>query len=66
MKKKSRLILFTVGLICGLLFYVTASAGITGSSALIKRSLSEPMNLLLIGVGFIGFGSYLKRKVEKK
>lgn len=66
MKKKSRLILFTVGLICGLLFYVTASAGITGSSALIKQSLSEPMNLMLIGVGFVGFGSYLKRKMDKK
>lgn len=66
MKKKRRLILFLVGLFCVLLFYVSASAGITGSSALIKQTLSEPMNLMLIGVGLLGFGGYLKKKVEKK
>ena len=66
MKRKSRLILFTVGLICGLLFYVTASAGITESSVLIRQTLKEPMNLLLVGVGFLGFGTYLKRKMVKK
>lgn len=62
MKKVLRYILPTVGLLAVLLFCVSATASIAYSPVLVKQSFSEPINLLLIGFGLIGFGSYIKRR----
>lgn len=32
---------------------------------MVKHTLTEPINMLLVGFGMIGFGSFIKRKTLK-
>lgn len=53
---------FGVGSI--LLFCVSASAGITYTTESVGISLSEPLNMVLFGVGLIGIGSFAKNRLS--
>lgn len=62
MKKVLRYMIPTAGLLCVVLFCVSATASIASAPAIVKQTFSEPINMLLIGFGLIGFGSFIKRK----
>ena len=62
MKKIVRYILPVTGLLSVLVFCVSATAGIADNNTIVSSSFSEPINMLLIGLGLIGFGSFIKRK----
>ena len=62
MKKVLRYILPVTGLLSVLIFCVSATAGIADTPSIVAESFSEPINMLLIGIGLIGFGSFIKRK----
>ena len=62
MKKILRLILPFSGLVAVLIFGVSAAASISNAADVVKSTISEPVSMLLIGVGLIGFGSYIKRR----
>ena len=66
MKKIIRSILPIIGLFSVLLFCVSATAGIADASGIVTQTFSEPINMLLIGVGLIGFGSFIKRKIIRE
>jgi hypothetical protein len=55
-----RRLLQAIGLISVILFCVNAAAGISDTNAADNKSLSEPINMLLVGMGLIGLASFLK------
>lgn len=61
MKKVIRYILPVTGLISVLIFCVSATAGIADGPSIVSQSFSEPINMVLIGIGLIGFASFIKR-----
>ena len=65
MKKMLRYILPVTGLLSILVFCVSATAGFADNNTIGTSSFSEPINMLLIGLGLIGFGSFIKRKLIK-
>ena len=64
MKKALKYILSILGLTSVLLFCVSATAGITTAPSMVSQTMSEPMNMLLLGVGLIGLGSFIKSRVN--
>jgi hypothetical protein len=62
MKKTLRYFIPVAGLLCVALFGVSATASIASAPAIVNQTFSEPINMLLIGIGLIGFGSFIKRK----
>jgi len=65
MKNTLRYILSTFGLVSVLLFCVSATAAITDAQTLMKHSFSEPINMMLLGFGLIGFGTFLKSRLSR-
>ncbi len=66
MKKVSKYILSIIGLTSVLLFCVSATAGIGVEPTFVNQSISEPFNMLLLGFGLIGFGSFIKSKTARQ
>ncbi len=66
MKKVSKYILSIIGLTSVLLFCVSATAGIGEEPTFVNQSISEPFNMLLLGFGLIGFGSFIKRRTVRQ
>jgi hypothetical protein len=64
MKKVFQYSLAVVLLIVAL-YCVSAAASIASAPAMVKHTLTEPINMLLVGFGMIGFGSFIKRKTLK-
>jgi hypothetical protein len=62
MKRLIRYTILVAGLLSIVLFSLSATASIASAPAMVKQTFSEPINLLLIGFGLIGFGSLIKRK----
>jgi hypothetical protein len=62
MKKALRNILPAIGMLSILMFCVSATAGFAASHAFVSQTFSEPINILLIGFGLIGFGNFIRRK----
>jgi hypothetical protein len=62
MKRVFRYILPVTGLLAVILFCVSATAGIADSPYLVTQSFSEPINMVLLGIGLIGLASFIKRK----
>ena len=62
MKRWLHYILPISGMLTVLLFCMGAAAGIPGSNALVDKAFSEPVNMILVGVGLIGFGSFIRRR----
>lgn len=62
MKKIMRYFILFAGLLSVVIFCVSATASIASAPAIVKQTLSEPINMLLIGFGLIGFGSIMKKK----
>ncbi|MCJ8502131.1 PEP-CTERM sorting domain-containing protein [Desulfatitalea alkaliphila] len=63
MKKTFKFVLLTSSVAAVVLLCVSAAAGIGDTQPMAARAFSEPMSLLLFGVGLIGFGSVVKRKL---
>ena len=61
MNRKIRLLFQISGILAVVLFCVSAAANIGDVQSMDTKTFSEPINLLLIGVGLIGFGSIAKR-----
>ena len=62
MKVILRFILPLSGLVAVLIFGVSATASISNAADVVNTTISEPVSMLIIGVGLIGFGSYIKRR----
>jgi len=65
MKKTLRYILFTTGMVSVLFFCVSATAAISNTQTIVTHSFSEPINLILLGFGLIGFGSFIKSSLSR-
>ena len=65
MKKLVRYIILVAGLLSVVIFCVSATASISAAPAIVRQTLSEPINMLLIGLGLIGFGSLIKRNTPR-
>ena len=63
MKKALRYILSTVGLLSVLVFCVSATAPITNGLSSIAPTFPEPVKMLLLGLGFIGFGALMNNRL---
>jgi hypothetical protein len=61
MNRKWRLLCQISSILAVVLFCVSAAASIGDIQSMDTKTFSEPINLLLIGVGLIGFGSVVKR-----
>ena len=57
-------ILYFFGIASILLFCVNATAGITYATDSAGKLLSEPLNMVLFGIGLIGIGSLAKNKLS--
>ena len=62
MKKVLRYTLAFVGIPLIVLCCVSATASIASAPPIVKQTLTEPLNMLLVGFGLIGFGSFIKSK----
>lgn len=60
MRNAFRHISLAVGLISLVLFCVNAAAAFNNSQPASDSSLSEPLHMLLLGMGLIGFSSLIK------
>jgi hypothetical protein len=47
-----------------LLFCVSATASIANGPEIVDKAVSEPLNMLLLGVGLIGLGGYFKSRTS--
>ena len=47
-----------------LLFCVSATASITNAPDIVGKTVSEPLNMLFLGVGLIGLGGYFKSRTS--
>ncbi len=47
-----------------LLFGVSATANIANGPEIVEKGMSEPLNMLLLGVGLIGLGAYFKSRTS--
>ena len=65
MKKALRYILFTAGMVSVLFFCVSATAAISSTQTMVNHSFSEPINLIVLGFGLIGFGSFIKSSLSR-
>lgn len=63
MKKTFKMVLLTSSVSAVILLCVSAAAGIVDTQPMAQRAFSEPISLLLFGVGLMGFGSVVKRKL---
>ena len=63
MKNAFKYTLSLMGLASVLMFCVSATASITSAANVVNQTFSEPMNMLLLGLGLIGLGSYIKNRV---
>jgi hypothetical protein len=57
-------IFYVFGIVAILLFCVNATAGITYATGTAGKLLSEPLNMVLFGIGLIGIGSLAKSKLS--
>lgn len=65
MKKVVKYILPILVVTSVLLFCVSATASIASDPRIIGRSLSEPINLLLLGFGLFNMGCFIRnRKID--
>lgn len=62
MKKMLRFTILGLGPLSVLIFCVSATASIAGATTVASETVSEPLSLLLVGVGLIGFSSFIRRK----
>jgi len=65
MKKTLRYILSIVGLASVLIFCVSATAAITDTQSVLGHTYSEPLTMLLLGFGLMGFGTFLKSRFSR-
>jgi len=64
MKAVFKHILYVFGIASILLFCVSATAGITYATDTVGMSFSEPLNMVLFGIGLIGIGSFAKNRLS--
>jgi hypothetical protein len=57
-------ILYIFGIASILLFCVNATTGITYATHSAGKLFSEPLNMVLFGIGLIGIGSLAKSKLS--
>lgn len=62
MRKILRYAVPVTGMLFILLFCISAAASITDAPAIITVSVGGPVKMLLIGVGFIGFSNFIRKK----
>jgi len=62
MKKVLLYSLVLVGLPFVALYCVSTAASIASAPPIVKQTFTEPINMLLVGFGLIGFGSFIKSK----
>ena len=65
MKKGLRYTISTVCLILISLFCVGSSSAITDTQLITMNSVSEPVNMLLLGIGLIGVGTFMKSRFSR-
>jgi hypothetical protein len=65
MKKGLRYTISTVSLIFISLFCVGSSSAITDTHLIAVSSISEPVNMLLLGIGLIGVGTFMKSRFSR-
>ena len=65
MKSLLRYVLMITGLASVFIFCVSAATAVSGTEATIQPPLSEPMNMLLLGLGLIGVGSLIKSRLYR-
>ena len=65
MKNAIKYIVAFFGLICILIFCVGATAAFSGPQTTIRSFFPEPINMLLLGIGLIGFGSFIKKRLYR-
>ena len=59
-KKHFKLVLPVIGSFSVLIFGVSAAASIVNAPLIASSSYSEPINMMLIGLGFIGLGKAMR------
>ena len=57
-------VLYIFGIASILLFCVNATAGITYATDSASKLFSEPLNMVLFGIGLIGIGSLVKNRLS--
>lgn len=65
-KELIRLILPVVGVFSVLISGVNAAASIADAPSILPLANAEPFNMMLIGLGFIGFGKAMRIRMENK
>jgi hypothetical protein len=65
MKKGLRYTLSTVCLILISLFCVGSSSAISDTQLITIYNISEPVNMLLLGIGLIGIGTFMKSRFSR-
>jgi hypothetical protein len=65
MKKGLRYTLSTVCLILISFFCVGSSSAISDTQLITIYNISEPVNMLLLGIGLIGIGTFMKSRFSR-
>ena len=65
MKNAIKYVLSISGLICIVIFCVNATSAVSSHQTTVRSFFPEPINLLLLGVGLIGFGTLIKRQLYR-
>lgn len=65
MKRTLQYVLYVIGLVSVLVFCVSATVAITDSKNFLGNSFTEPFTMLLLGLGMVGFGTFLKSRLSR-